>query len=119
MFQEASLSMKKRENPATTKQLSFDCSLRPEVIKSKHIGQWCVLNYDEQPYPGIIQEVENHNIKIKCLHRNGINNFFLGQAPEMTYISDDQVICFIPVPLPVNKRSVQINHDIWEYLQEH
>lgn len=119
-LQEASLSMKKKENPATTKQSSFDGSLRPEVIESKHIGQWCVLNYDEQPYPGIIQEVENHNIKIKCMHRNGINKFFWpSPRDDIHWYSDDQVICFIPVPLPVNKRSVQINHDIWEYLQEH
>jgi len=47
---------------------------------------------------------------------------FFGQAPardDIHWYSDDQVICFIPEPLPVNKRSVQIIHYIWEYLQEH
>lgn len=38
--------------------LDTSAPLRPDVIKSHHSGQWCIVNYDEQPYPGIILEVE-------------------------------------------------------------
>ncbi|KAI4824235.1 hypothetical protein KUCAC02_012761 [Chaenocephalus aceratus] len=48
--------------------------VKPDVIKHHHSGQWCVVRYDDQPYPGIILEVEEH--KVKCMHRNGINRFF-------------------------------------------
>lgn len=41
----------------------------------EHIGQWYIANYDEEAYPGIIQEVEE-DVCVKCMHKNGINKFF-------------------------------------------
>ncbi|KAL7857250.1 hypothetical protein SRHO_G00161490 [Serrasalmus rhombeus] len=43
-------------------------SWRPEVIEEKHIGEWCVVNYDNDGYPGIILDVEEHSVKVKCMH---------------------------------------------------
>lgn len=54
------------------------CSQEPswqEVIMKEHIGQWYIANYDEEAYPGIIQEVEE-DVCVKCMHKNGINKFF-------------------------------------------
>ncbi|KAG7479047.1 hypothetical protein JOB18_016372 [Solea senegalensis] len=31
---------------------------RPEVIKQENVGQWCIVNYDDEPHPGIILDVE-------------------------------------------------------------
>lgn len=49
---------------------------RPENITKGNIGQWCIINYDGEPYPGIILEVED-DIKVKCMHKNGTNKFYL------------------------------------------
>ncbi|CAK6955727.1 cyclin-dependent kinase 2 [Scomber scombrus] len=49
---------------------------RYELIEAKHIGEWCVVNYDNDAYPGIIVEVEEQNILIKCMNCNGINKFY-------------------------------------------
>ncbi|KAJ8353435.1 hypothetical protein SKAU_G00210020 [Synaphobranchus kaupii] len=35
----------------------------PEVITSDHVGRWCVVRYDDDPYPGIIMAVEENNIQ--------------------------------------------------------
>lgn len=94
--------------------------LRPDVIESQHSGQWCIVSYDEQPYPGIIIEVEEHSIKVKCMHKNGVNKFFWPSPREdVNWYGDEQIVCLMPAPLPVNKRSVQICHNIWKYLEEH
>ncbi|RXM28486.1 hypothetical protein EOD39_9725 [Acipenser ruthenus] len=94
--------------------------LRPDVIESHHSGQWCIVNYDEQPYPGVILEVEEHNVKVKCMHRNGVNKFYWpSPRDDINWYGDDQIVCLMPEPLPVNKRSVQIDHSIWKYLEEH
>lgn len=53
-----------------------DIQMRPEMIESKHIREWCVVNYDNEGYPGVIMDVEGHSVKIKCMHRNGTNKFF-------------------------------------------
>ncbi|KAJ4939070.1 hypothetical protein JOQ06_028532 [Pogonophryne albipinna] len=91
--------------------------VRPDVIKHHHSGQWCVVRYDDQPYPGIILEVEEHNVKVKCMHRNGINRFFWPSPREdVNWYGDDQIMCLIPEPLAVNKRSVQIEQELWEFI---
>ena len=92
--------------------------LRPDAIESHHSGQWCIVNYDKQPYPGVILEVEEHNVQVKCMHRNGVNKFYWpSPRNDINWYGDDQIVCLIPEPLPVNKRSV--DHSIWKYLEEH
>ncbi|XP_035269106.1 uncharacterized protein LOC118225154 [Anguilla anguilla] len=91
---------------------------RPDVIEAHHSGQWCIVRYDDQPYPGIILEVEEHNIKVKCMHRNGANRFFWPNPKEdVNWYGDDQIMCFMPEPVPVNKRSVQVDQKIWTYVE--
>ena len=94
--------------------------LRPDAIESHHSGQWCIVNYDEQPYPGVILEVEEHNVQVKCMYRNGVNKLYWpSPRDDINWYRDDQIVCLMPEPLPVNKRSVQIDHSIWKYLEEH
>ena len=40
---------------------------RPEAIMKENIGQWCIVKYDGEPYPGIILEVEE-DVRVKCMH---------------------------------------------------
>ncbi len=62
-LQEATFMME--ENTAEKNNASVPS--RPDVIGNHHCGQWCVLSYDEDLYPGVILDVEEHNIKIKCM----------------------------------------------------
>jgi hypothetical protein len=95
--------------------LDTSVPLCPDVIESHHSGQWCIVNYNEQPYPGIILEVEEHNVKVKCMHRNGVNKFYWPRTrDDINWYGDDQIVCLMPELLTVNKRSVQLCHSIWK-----
>lgn len=93
---------------------------RPDAIETDHLGQWFIVLYDAHPYPGISLELEEHNVKLKCMHRNGINKLFCPSPREdINWYSDDQILCLIPEPVSVNKRSVQIETNVWQHLEEH
>ncbi|MEQ2206494.1 hypothetical protein XENOCAPTIV_030133 [Xenoophorus captivus] len=48
---------------------------KTEVIEAKHTGQWCVVDYDNEAYPGVIKDAEGNTVKVKCMHHTGINKF--------------------------------------------
>ncbi|ROI70160.1 hypothetical protein DPX16_0511 [Anabarilius grahami] len=90
---------------------------RPNVIEQHHSGQWCVVQYDDDPYPGIILQVEENHVKVKCMHRNGVNKFFWpSPRDDVNCYGDDQIICLIQEPLALNKRSVQLDRPFWEFI---
>ena len=92
------------------------------MLEIHHCGQWCIVQYDDQPYPGIILEVEEHNVNIKCMHRTSryaLNKFYW-PAPvvDVQWCGEDQIMCLMPEPVAVNKRSIQLDEKIWAYLKE-
>ncbi|KAI4802851.1 hypothetical protein KUCAC02_006424 [Chaenocephalus aceratus] len=65
--------------PVTPPKQNEETPWRPAAVDSTHIGVWCVIKYDDDVYPGIIMDVEGDSIQVKCMHRNGVNKYFLGQ----------------------------------------
>ncbi|KAK1903682.1 Killer cell lectin-like receptor subfamily B member 1 [Dissostichus eleginoides] len=89
------------------------------MIEVKHIGEWCVVNYDNEAYPGFIMDAEGHSVKVKCMHRNGINKFHWPSPREdICWYYDWHILCLIPEPQALNKRSVQIEASAWKYVEE-
>lgn len=67
---------------------------------------------------GVILDVEEHNIKVKCMHRNGMNKFYWpGPREDVNWHDDSQIVCFISEPRPINQRSVEIDPIMWTYLE--
>lgn len=92
---------------------------RPENMTKDNIGQWCIINYDGEPYPGSILEVED-DIKVKCMHKNGTNKFYWpSPRDDITWYRDDQVVCLMKEPQPLNKGSVQLEKIVWDFLGKH
>lgn len=92
---------------------------RPENITKENIGQWCIVNYDGEPYPGIILEVED-DVKVKCMHKNGTKKFSWPSPCEgITWYRDDQIVCLMKEPQPLNKGSVQLETTVWDFLEKH
>ncbi|KAK1878039.1 Enolase [Dissostichus eleginoides] len=105
------------ESPASGK--APDNPRRPAMIEVKHIGEWCVVNYDNEAYPGFIMDAEGHSVKVKCMHRNGINKFHWPSPREdICWYYDWHILCLIPEPQALNKRSVQIEASAWKYVEE-
>lgn len=94
---------------------------RPDMIDIHHCGHWCIVRYDDQPYPDIILEVEEHNVKIKSMHRTSrydLNqSYWLSPIEDVNWYTDDQIM-LMPEPVAVNKRSIQVDEKIWAYLKE-
>ncbi|MEQ2234285.1 hypothetical protein ILYODFUR_030326 [Ilyodon furcidens] len=88
---------------------------RPNAMEDHHIGQWCVVHYDDEPYSGIILQLVEDNIQVKCMHRNGLKFFWPSPRDDVSRYSD-QIMCLIPEPRAVNKRSVQIEQQFWEFI---
>lgn len=46
-----------------------------EVEKFVHpdVGQWCILKYDDDLYPGIVLDTDETSVQVKCMHRVGPN----------------------------------------------
>ncbi|KAI3367244.1 hypothetical protein L3Q82_008297 [Scortum barcoo] len=55
------------------------------------------MRYDDEPYPGIILQLEENNVKVKCMHGNGVNKFFWpSPRDDVNWYSDEQIMCLIP-----------------------
>lgn len=61
-------------------------------------------------------EVEEHYVKIKCMRRNGrydLSRFFWpSPILDVNLHRDDQIVCLMPEPVAVNKRSIQVDEKI-------
>ena len=42
------------------------------MIEAKQTEEWCVVNYDNEAYPGVM-DAEGHIVKVKCMHRNEVS----------------------------------------------
>lgn len=80
---------------------------------SEVIGKWCVVRYDDDIFPGIVMATDESYAQVKCMHRIGENRFFWPAREDALWYLHDDVIRFIPAPLPVTARHMEIQRDIW------
>ena len=40
------------------------------------LGKWVLVRYEKKLYPGVVQEVEEEDVLVKCMARVGENRFF-------------------------------------------
>ena len=45
-------------------------------VEESRKEQYCVVTYDNQPYPGIIHDVDDGEIEFMLMHRVGENRYF-------------------------------------------
>lgn len=50
------------------------------MIELKHTGEWCIVNYDNEGYPGVIMDAEGHTVKVMALTSSS------GQVPGRTSV---------------------------------
>lgn len=79
----------------------------PEIITSDHVGRWCVVRDDHNPFHGIIMTIKEHNIQVNCVHKNGVNKFFWsGPRKDVGWSNNNQILCLIEELQVLNKRLV-------------
>jgi hypothetical protein len=77
------------------------------------IGKWCCLNYDHEIYPGIIQEISETHVEVKCMHRVGVNCFFWPAREDVLWYLHSDIITMISPPTAVTSRHVEIDKETW------
>lgn len=102
-----------------SKVLSFLCDQPPsqssavDWTSTDIIGKWCVIKYDGDIYPGIVIATGDTDIQVKCMHSGGPNKLYWPIRDDITWYLYDNVLCFIPAPLPITGGHVVILRDIW------
>lgn len=55
-------------------------------------GQWCVLTYDKDLYPGIILGMDETHVQVKCMHCVEPNRFFWPICEDVLWYLFDDVL---------------------------
>ena len=74
---------------------------------------WCVVEYDGSPYPGVIIDSDDDSIEVKSMHRIGHNRFYWPDREDTIWYEYASVISLIPAPTPVTQRHVEIDKRYW------
>ncbi|XP_045062811.1 uncharacterized protein LOC121537485 [Coregonus clupeaformis] len=79
------------------------------------IGSWCVVRYDGDPYPGIIQDVDPEGCAlVRTMSHIGKNKFFWPMRDDVIWYRPEDVIRLVPEPQPVTKRHVMVEPTVWK-----
>ena len=96
----------------------IEASVETIDLDAECIGKWCVVVYDDMPYPGIIQDIDHSSVEVKVMHRIGDNRFFWPRADDTIWYKHIQVIAMIKEPTHVTQRHWQICPDEWEKINK-
>ena len=70
--------------------------------------------YDGHPFPGLVIDEAQGEVKVKCMYKVGLNRFMWPRTDDVIWYTMDQVVAVIPEPLHVTKRHVQVEPKLWE-----
>ncbi|KAJ4928899.1 hypothetical protein JOQ06_004521 [Pogonophryne albipinna] len=82
---------------------------RFDDITKDLLGKWCVITYDDNPYPGIMADIAEGGLEVKVMHYIGRNRFFWPRLEDKIWYTVDKVVTLIPPPENVTQRHVQIS----------
>jgi hypothetical protein len=78
------------------------------------IGQYCCVEYDNKPYPGIIRNIDESDVEVQCMHSVGKNRFFWPEKNiDVCWYPFDKVLAIIPEPRKVTSRHQEMDPTVW------
>lgn len=90
-------------------------SLQVKDITGGQKGHWCVVLYDGDAYPGVIQDVDSDSsVLVKTMSRIGENRFFWPQRDDIIWYRMENVLGLVPEPQPITKRHMMLNASVWK-----
>ena len=72
---------------------------KPTSFSSEHVGGYCVVMYDQKPYPGRIHGLVDDEIEVDCMKATGRNRFFWpGPRKDINTYPEEDILCMTPSP---------------------
>lgn len=99
-------------SPTTSTENSVDTFQKS--IDSQLVGKWCVVLYDDIPYPGVVQNVDDDDVEVQVMHKIGNNQYFWPMIPDRLWYNHSQIICEISEPTKVGSRHYQLSKSDWD-----
>ena len=78
------------------------------------LNNWCVVKYEERIYPGIVTNIEETYIEVKCMSSAGTNRYYWPARDDVCWYSPENVLFCIPEPQRVGSRHRQIDPELWD-----
>ena len=84
------------------------------------LHQYCIVQYDNVPYPGLITNVESDGagLEISVMHSIGDNRFFWPRMDDVCVYEMADVLTLIPPPKKIT-RHCHVDTEIWENVVDH
>ena len=87
-------------------------SVHPDLVPVEQLeelhdlqGKWCVVRYYRNAYPGIVTEVEDLDIEVKCMNSVRVNCFYWPAIrDDVCWYNVDDVLFLIP-----NQRTLAVD----------
>ena len=80
------------------------------------LGKYIVVLYDDQPFPGLVVDVDHTDVEVKCLNKVVNNRFYWPQIDDVCWYSKDKVVSVIPEPQCVTRRYLKVHSPTWEQI---
>jgi len=93
----------------------------PDFLSEPDIGRFCVVIYDQIPYPGEILNVDEGEVEVSCMKSLGRNKIcWPSPKKDINWYTDGDVTCLIPEPQQETERSrfYQVERRIWANIEK-
>ena len=85
------------------------------VYSEELLGKWCIVKYDQKPFPGMIQDLDETDVFVQCMHRVGHNRFFWPEPIQDTcWYPYTDVLRIVEPPKKVGTRHWQVEPVVWD-----
>ena len=92
--------------------------VKVDSINEALVSWYCVVFYDNKPYPGIIQDVDKDEVEVKTMHSIGRNRFFWPMLDDILWYSQSQIVTHLDKPPErVTSRHIKIEGPIWTLIE--
>ena len=93
--------------------------IKIQVVEESLVSQYCVVRYDERPYPGVILTVDDHEeLEVQVMHCIGKNRYFWPMIDDVLWYTKHDIITLLrDAPKPVTKRHHEIDRRVWTLIE--
>lgn len=88
-----------------------------EELNETLIGQYCVIEYDGLPYPGLILDIDEDTAEVRAMCRIGANRFFWPMVEDRVWYEKEKIITLLSQePELVTKRHRKLDDQLWKQI---